>query len=217
MFRVSCVLVFLALGGCATATKRGIVQVPVAVAQPGAWVESEGIRYPTPARVPIANTSGEHVLTIGSASHAPQQVTLAPEYQWQSLWLGPMGVAVDMASRSAWQLQEDKLQVDLDSAPWRRGDAPFEHTDEYQSGSRLRRIGQVGVVGGVLAALSGNVLVMSSVCYEECDDSSTSRLTTGLVLQSAAAVVLISSGIAWYRGARRRDRARRRSLLEQTW
>jgi hypothetical protein len=180
-------------------------------------VESEGIRYPSPARVPIANTSADHVLTIGSASHAPQQVTLSPEYQWQSLWLGPLSVAVDMGSRAAWQQQEDKLQVDLDSGTWRRGEAPFEHTDDYRSGGRLRRIGQVGVVGGVVAALAGNVLVMSSVCYEGCDDSSTSRLTTGLVLQSAAAVALISGGLAWYRGARRQDRARRRSLLEQTW
>ncbi len=203
---------------CSTATRRSVVRVPVVVDEPGGWVEADGVRYATPAVVPVANAGAPTQLLVGSAFHRAQRFTIPTEFQWNSLWLGPAGVLVDMATGAAWQISDrDMVRVDLSHSKVRMVPAPYLASSPYRRATRLRTFGKALVIVGVLAANVGNMLVLSAACYEECDPGMPRRLTTGILLEGVALAAIVGGAIAWYKGGKGRERVRRQYLAAPRW
>ncbi len=205
------------MAACSTMTKNSVVHVPIVVEQEGAWVEVDGVRYATPAVVPIDNSGRPAQLRVGSPAHSPQLIRLRPVFQWKSLWLGPMGVLVDMVTGSAWQQDDDMLRVDLGRSSFRRAAPPFASSANYRDATRLRSYGKASLVGGAVAGMVGTMLMFSAVCYEECDPGMEMRMASGVLLQGVAVAAIVGGAIAWYKGASRRERVKRRFLVQPTW
>ena len=191
--------------------------MPVVVEQEGAWVEVDGVRYATPAVVPIDNSGRPAQLWVGSPDHSPQRITLQPAFQWKSLWLGPMGVLVDMVTASAWQQDDDMLRVDLGRSSFRRAAPPFASSADYRDATRLRSYGRGAVISGAIAGMAGTLLMFSAVCYEECDPGMATRMSSGALVQGVAVAAIVGGAIAWYKGAARRERVKRSFLAAPTW
>lgn len=106
---------------CATVTAPSRVQIPVAVAQEGGWVEVDGQRHETPAVVTVSAPRKPTVLLAGAPGHATASMVLSPEFRWRALFLlFPVGLAIDWATKSAWIMPEDPIEIDIGRATWTR-------------------------------------------------------------------------------------------------
>lgn len=213
--------VFLALtlvAGCATATARKHAAVPVVVAQDGGWVEVDGARAPAPTVVRLDDPRRSHTITVGAPGHAPMAVRLAPEFRWRTLW-APLLTGFDLVSGHAWAVPERQVEVDLGLRAWthRPDRAPYLSSDAYRRARARRNLGIGLTVAGTVVSVIGYGLMMSAVCYEECDDAMGTRLGGGLALSTVGSAAMITGAVLWVQSALRRGRIERDFAATPRW
>lgn len=116
-FRVIILVSSIFLASCATSLKPGAwVQVPVTTNPPGAKLYVVGYWYTSPAVVWVPRGMGDFKLTILKRGYYPAHVFLrqsADHLLWGNLWLGPVGIAADMYSGAAYDVEPEIVDVVL--------------------------------------------------------------------------------------------------------
>ncbi len=181
-------------------------------------MEADGKRYQAPAVITLDSPQTPHQISVGAPGHQPFSLTLIPEFRYRTL-VAPLLAPVDLISGNAWQVPTRQIEVDLARTSWTNepDGAALLSRDDYSSARRSRRVGIGLVAGGMVANTIGAGLMLSGVCYEECDDTAEHRMTAGAVVMGVATVAVVTGVIMWVRNHRRESRIEDEFLSRGPW